>query len=53
MGERRKLTTNAGVAPVVNNHHVLTAGCLVPGKLARFDREMIPERRMHAIQIQT
>jgi catalase len=56
MSEKNKLTTAAG-APVVDNQNVLTAG---PGgplllqdvwfleKLGHFDREVIPERRMHA-----
>jgi len=55
-GTKKKLTNNAG-APVVDNQNVMTAG---PGgpmllqdvwfleKLAHFDREVIPERRMHA-----
>ena len=51
-----RLTTNAG-APVSSNNHVLTAGVRGPmllqdawflEKLAHFDREVIPERRMHA-----
>ena len=51
-----KLTTNAG-APVVDNQNVVTAGPRGPmllqdawflEKLAHFDREVIPERRMHA-----
>jgi catalase len=51
-----KLTTNAG-APVVDNQNVMTAGKRGPQllqdtwfieKLAHFDREVIPERRMHA-----
>jgi catalase len=51
-----KLTTIAG-APVVDNQNVLTAGPRGPQllqdvwfleKLAHFDREVIPERRMHA-----
>ena len=50
------LTTNAG-APVVDNENSLTAGPRGPmllqdtwflEKLAHFDREVIPERRMHA-----
>ncbi|MBQ3059233.1 MAG: catalase [Desulfovibrio sp.] len=54
--ETHKLTTNAG-APVANNNHSLTAGPRGPmlmqdiwfqEKLAHFDREVIPERRMHA-----
>ncbi len=52
----KKLTNNVG-APVVNNQNVLTAGPRGPmllqdvwflEKLAHFDREVIPERRMHA-----
>ncbi|WP_269821539.1 catalase [Mycolicibacterium smegmatis] len=51
-----KLTTIAG-APVVDNNNVITAGPRGPmllqdvwylEKLAHFDREVIPERRMHA-----
>ena len=51
-----RLTTGAG-APVADNNHVLTAGPRGPmlmqdvwfqEKLAHFDREVIPERRMHA-----
>ncbi len=54
--EKKKLTTNAG-APVADNQNVLTAGPRGPmllqdvwflEKLASFDREVIPERRMHA-----
>src|SRR5882724_11543399 len=56
MSEKKKLTTNAG-CPVVDNQNVLTAGPRGPQllqdvwyleKLAHFDREVIPERRMHA-----
>ncbi|MGL5006609.1 MAG: catalase [Plesiomonas sp.] len=52
----KKLTTAFG-APVPNNQDVLTAGPRGPmllqdawflEKLAHFDREVIPERRMHA-----
>jgi catalase len=52
----KKLTTTAG-CPVANNQNVLTAGPRGPQllqdvwyleKLAHFDREVIPERRMHA-----
>ncbi|GKX62425.1 catalase [Pragia fontium] len=52
----KKLTTTAGV-PVVDNNNVITAGPNGPmllqdiwflEKLAHFDREVIPERRMHA-----
>jgi len=51
-----KLTTNGG-APVHDNQNVMTAGPRGPmlmqdvwfmEKLAHFDREVIPERRMHA-----
>jgi len=51
-----RLTTAAG-APVVDNNNVITAGPRGPQllqdvwfleKLAHFDRELIPERRMHA-----
>lgn len=53
---RKELTTNVG-APVADNQNVLTAGKRGPmllqdvwflEKLAHFDREVIPERRMHA-----
>jgi catalase len=56
MKEPKKLTTNAG-APVADNQNVMTAGPRGPmllqdvwflEKLAQFDREVIPERRMHA-----
>ncbi len=56
MKENPKLTNNAG-APVANNNNVMTAGKRGPQllqdtwfleKLAHFDREVIPERRMHA-----
>lgn len=49
--------TNATGAPVVDNHNIQTAGARGPAllqdvwlieKLAHFDREVIPERRMHA-----
>ncbi|OWT63642.1 catalase [Candidimonas nitroreducens] len=52
----KKLTTAAG-APVADNQNILTAGPRGPAllqdvwlieKLAHFDREVIPERRMHA-----
>jgi catalase len=52
----KKLTTNAG-APVPDNQNAMTAGPRGPAllqdiwfleKLAHFDREVIPERRMHA-----
>ena len=54
--QEKKLTTNAG-APVADNQNVMTAGPRGPmllqdvwflEKLAHFDREVIPERRMHA-----
>ncbi len=54
--EKKKLTTAAG-APVADNQNALTAGPRGPmllqdvwyqEKLAHFDREVIPERRMHA-----
>lgn len=53
---KKKLTTNAG-APVPDNQNIMTAGPRGPvllqdiwflEKLAHFDREVIPERRMHA-----
>jgi catalase len=56
MSSDKKLTNNAG-APIVDNQNVLTAGPRGPmllqdvwflEKLAHFDREVIPERRMHA-----
>ena len=56
MSDQKKLTTNAG-APVVDNQNIMTAGPRGPAllqdvwfleKLAHFDREVIPERRMHA-----
>ena len=54
--EKKKLTNSAG-APVADNQNVMTAGQRGPmmlqdtwflEKLAHFDREVIPERRMHA-----
>ncbi|MDD3148538.1 MAG: catalase, partial [Candidatus Riflebacteria bacterium] len=54
--DKKKLTTNGG-APVPDNQNVMTAGKRGPmllqdvwylEKLAHFDREVIPERRMHA-----
>ena len=54
--EKHKLTNNAGT-PVADNQNVLTVGPRGPmllqdtwflEKLASFDREVIPERRMHA-----
>jgi catalase len=56
MSDKPKLTTAAG-APVPDNQNVVTAGPRGPmllqdvwflEKLAHFDREVIPERRMHA-----
>jgi catalase len=56
VNEKTKLTTTGG-APVSDNQNVLTAGARGPlllqdiwflEKLAHFDREVIPERRMHA-----
>lgn len=56
MSDNPKLTTAAG-APVPDNQNVVTAGPRGPmllqdvwflEKLAHFDREVIPERRMHA-----
>lgn len=55
MEESKKLTNEAG-APVAENEHSLTTGVRGPvalqdvwllEKLAHFDREVIPERRMH------
>jgi catalase len=54
--EKNKLTSTSG-APIADNQNVLTAGKRGPmllqdvwflEKLAHFDREVIPERRMHA-----
>ncbi len=54
--DQKKLTTAAG-APVPDNQNTMTAGPRGPvllqdvwllEKLAHFDREVIPERRMHA-----
>lgn len=56
MDEKKKLTNNVG-APVPDNQNIMTAGKRGPAllqdawyleKLAHFDREVIPERRMHA-----
>jgi catalase len=53
---KKKLTSNVG-APVTDNQNSMTAGKRGPlllqdvwllEKLAHFDREVIPERRMHA-----
>src|SRR3546814_9980217 len=49
--------THASGAPVADNYNIMTAGTRGPAllqdvwlieKLAHFDREVIPERRMHA-----
>ena len=54
--DHKKLTNEVG-APIAENEHSLTAGARGPvamqdvwllEKLAHFDREVIPERRMHA-----
>ncbi|HPM04291.1 MAG TPA: catalase [Candidatus Cloacimonas sp.] len=54
---KKKKLTHASGAPVANNQDILTAGKRGPllmqdiwlvEKLAHFDREVIPERRMHA-----
>ncbi|NLJ58248.1 MAG: catalase [Tissierellia bacterium] len=56
MEEKKKLTTAAG-APVVDNNNAMTAGPRGPmlmqdvwylEKMSHFNREVIPERRMHA-----
>ncbi|MES2644046.1 MAG: catalase [Myxococcota bacterium] len=56
MSDKKTLTTTGG-APVPDNQNTLTAGPRGPvllqdvwflEKLAHFDREVIPERRMHA-----
>jgi catalase len=56
MSDKKTLTTTGG-APVADNQNVMTAGPRGPAllqdvwfleKLAHFDREVIPERRMHA-----
>lgn len=55
--KKDKMLTNEVGAPVANNDHSLTAGPRGPvmmqdvwllEKMAHFDREVIPERRMHA-----
>ena len=57
MTDARVPFTNAAGAPVADNTNILTAGPRGPAllqdvwlmeKLAHFDREVIPERRMHA-----
>src|SRR5690554_1582927 len=54
--DEKKLTSSSG-APIVDNQNAMTAGPRGPmllqdiwflEKLAHFDREVIPERRMHA-----
>ncbi|MDR2800585.1 MAG: catalase [Desulfovibrio sp.] len=56
VSQEKKLTTATG-APVVDNQNVITVGPRGPmtlqnvwfmEKLAHFDREVLPERRMHA-----
>lgn len=56
MPDQKKLTSNNG-APIADNQNAMTAGPRGPllmqdiwflEKLAHFDREVIPERRMHA-----
>ena len=56
MSQQNKLTTSVG-APVPDNQNTITAGRRGPAllqdvwfleKMAHFDREVIPERRMHA-----
>ncbi|MEG1895186.1 MAG: catalase, partial [Oscillospiraceae bacterium] len=56
MDENRKLTNEVG-APVADNENAITAGPRGPvmmqdvwlmEKMAHFNREVIPERRMHA-----
>src|SRR5260370_33885391 len=56
MSATKRFTTAAG-APVADNTNIMTAGRRGPAllqdiwlieKLAHFDREVIPERRMHA-----
>jgi catalase len=57
MTEKRLPFTNAAGVPVADNTNIMTAGPRGPAllqdvwlieKLAHFDREVIPERRMHA-----
>ena len=57
MGKKKKKLTTVAGAPVVDNQNSMTAGPRGPmllqdvwylEKLAHFDREVIPERRMHA-----
>src|SRR5690554_5773374 len=55
--DKQRRFTTAGGAPVVSNHDSMSAGKRGPlllqdvwlvEKLANFNREVIPERRMHA-----
>lgn len=52
MSDKKKLTTNAG-CPVADNQNVMSVGPQLLQdvwfleKLAHFNREVIPERRMH------
>jgi catalase len=57
MSDKRPHLTHATGAPVSDNLNIMTAGRRGPAllqdvwlieKLAHFDREVIPERRMHA-----
>lgn len=57
MNDKKKNLTTASGCPVAHNQNVMTAGPKGPQllqdvwfleKLAHFDREVIPERRMHA-----
>lgn len=57
MSDSKKFLTTAAGAPVADNQNTMTAGLRGPvllqdvwhlEKLAHFDREVIPERRMHA-----
>ena len=56
MSDYKKLTNEVG-APVADNDHSITLGAREPvamqdvwlmEKMAHFNREVIPERRMHA-----
>ncbi|KIO77281.1 catalase [Pedobacter lusitanus] len=57
MDEQKKKLTTLGGSPVADNQNIQTAGRFGPAllqdiwfleKMAHFDREVIPERRMHA-----
>src|SRR6201997_4806274 len=59
---RTKRFTNATGSPVADNTNIMTAGRRGPAllqdiwlieKMAHFDREVIPERRMHAKDVGT